>query len=119
MAQKTKRKIEKLKAQRKDFEKKRRIKTNNKSIPIFEMDVPILKPEKDENGNIKFKDGKAQYVGDGTKSRKIKLGHKILKAGDGVLPKSKKFRDSKKNKQIKKQLAINANAGITATGKKK
>ena len=89
----------KLKARlrNKDYIKKINIKRNNWPTPEAEEVEPILYLSK-VDGKIEFQNRKAMYKVIGEKTIKIKLRKNLLSQGDGILPKSKKYRLSRKEK---------------------
>lgn len=73
---------------RRDFLKKKNIRRNNWPTPRFKEEIPILKSI--------IKEGKFKgYETIGKKTLMCKGTKKILITGEGVLPKSKKFKNKK------------------------
>ena len=87
-------KTQKQKNNRKDYVKKRNIRQNNTPIPRYTEEVPILK------AHLQKKGGKMTYSKVGTKTVQRKGFKPILKAGDGILPKSRKITIRKRKKII-------------------
>lgn len=111
----TLRKREKARARRKDYEKKINIHRQNKPVERYEEEVDIVHPVREANGSIKMKKGVAQYHKVGTKTIVRKRARTRLLAGDGVLPKSRKYRLGKKQQAVQKEANKNV-LNQTATG---
>lgn len=96
-----KRKRLKKRIRRRNFSKKRNIRNNNWPTPREKEVVPVLSLSRTEDGRVEFKDKKARYkvIGEKTIIRKVRKS--ILSAGDGFLPKSKKFKIKKDNGKLK------------------
>lgn len=84
-------KSEKAKARRKNFLRKKNI-NSNKPVPKFNMEKPIMKAERDPRTNRLT----GEYKIAGSKTIIRKGSRKSLAAGDGILPKSRKWKAPKK-----------------------
>lgn len=104
------RKAAKAKARRKDFAKKRNVRNNNWPSPRFEVNVPVMKATRNDKGTFDYKE-----VGERTETRQG--GKKLLTPGDGILPRSRKFKEGRKAVKEKGELIINALAKTQATKK--
>lgn len=89
-----KRKRLKERNRRKNYLRKRNIRNNNWPTPREKEVLPILNPLI-VDGKIEFKNKIAVYKVVGEKTIMRKRRKMILSPGDGILPKSKKFKEKK------------------------
>lgn len=108
-------KAAKKRAQHKAYAKTKHI-VQNKARPVYNEEKARVLPVLDDKGRIKFEDGKAVYKVDGARNVRVKGGRKVLKAGDGILPKSKKVKESKKKVARAKVARTRALTDRDATG---
>ena len=92
-----KRKTEKAKARRKDYEKKRNI-WRNTPRPGYEKQVTKYQPVLDSEGKPKMVDGRVTYKAIGKGTERVKLTRIAKEPGKGILPASMKFRQNKRQK---------------------
>ena len=120
ISQKSKsRRAQKDKEIRKDFTKKKNIRKNNWPLNRIKTEKPILEQVKDTHGdNVKDNNGGIKCKEIGVKTKWKKVGKRTLEQGDGILPFSKKLKESKLEKQEKNVSIINRIAKTTATKNK-
>ena len=100
----------KANARRKKYKKIINVKRNNVAKKTFKVEEPIMKSVKNE------KTGKIEYKQIGKRVVTKSLPNERLRAGEGVLPTSKKYRENRREKTEKKQIIINRIAKTSATG---
>lgn len=101
----------KAKAREKNYRKHWNVRKNNWPVPTSYTSEPVLSATRNKSGKWEYKQiGERPVTMYGNKRR--------LYPGDGVLPKSRKYRESKKALVENKKVTINTLAHTSATIKK-